>query len=401
MKKILSAILVLAFAIGMVTIAAEEKVNAKVSISAAGELVLAAEPVEVTDKDGDGSITLSDALACAHEEHYKGEGTGYATVSTQWGLGIESLWGIANGGSYGYYINNVSPFNLADPIKNGDHIYAYTYADLIGWTDSFTWLDAFEKETSVGSAVSFTVSNSSYDENWNSLTMHPEGASVYVNGEGSGIKTDENGAFSLTFDKAGEYIISVKSETAVLTPPVCKVTVRSFADIVGHWGANEIEKVIAAGLFSGTNNGFEPNLAMNRGMLVTVLWRHEGSPDMGGKTAFTDVPEAQWYAKAVKWASENGIVSGYGDTFRPMNAISRQELALILYNYAKFKGMDISASDSLAAFTDAASTASWALDSMKWAVGSGIIGGTGSKLDPAQSATRAQAAAVLIRFIGK
>jgi len=375
--------------------------NVLVSISAAGELVLAVKPVEVTDADGDGVLSISDALACAHEEYYTAEGVGYSTVTTEWGLGLETLWGIANGGSYGYYINNQSPLNLGDTVKNGDYIYAYAYADLTGWSDSFTWFDSFEKEAAAGEAVKFTTSNSSYDENWNPLTLHPAGASVYVDGADTGIKTDENGCFTLTFDKAGEYTVSLRSDSAVLTPPVCKVTVRSFADIVGHWGADEIEKAVAAGLFAGTNRGFEPGLQMNRAMLVTVLWRYEGKPEASGDNVFSDVPTGEWYSEAVKWAAENEIVMGYGDSFRPMAPISRQELILILYRYAGFKGMDVSASASLNSFTDAASTASWAQEAMAWAVAEKLISGSAGKLDPTGPAVRAQSAAILIRFIEK
>ena len=125
---------------------------------------------------------------------------------------------------------------------------------------------------------------------------------------------------------------------------------------------------------------------------------------MTGDSPFTDVengPGTAWYYDAVLWAQQNGIVSGYGDgTFHPGTNITREQLAVIFYNYAKYKGYDVSATSDLSGFSDAGDVSPWALDAMHWAVGSGIMGGYGDGiLGPQGTATRAQVAAMLHRFI--
>ena len=166
------------------------------------------------------------------------------------------------------------------------------------------------------------------------------------------------------------------------------------------WFAQSVYYALKNGLMNGVSDTkFAPNDPMTRAMLVTVLWRYEGSPEEG-KNVFTDVPDGQWYAKAVAWAAENGIVGGVGDgKFDPNGNITREQMAAILFRYANKKGIDVTARGDLSKFPDAGKVSDWAKDPIAWAVGAGIIGGSDGKLLPQGSATRAQVATILMRFI--
>ena len=133
---------------------------------------------------------------------------------------------------------------------------------------------------------------------------------------------------------------------------------------------------------------------------MTILYRLEGTPAVTGTTAFTDVAAGQYYADAVAWAAQNGIVSGTSaTTFSPDGVITREQMAAILYRYAQYKGYDVTAKADLSMFTDAAQVSTYATDAMAWANASGLISGTSATtLSPAGSATRAQVATILMRF---
>lgn len=168
------------------------------------------------------------------------------------------------------------------------------------------------------------------------------------------------------------------------------------------WYHEAIDFVIENGLFVGTSETtFEPNTAMSRAMLVTVLWRLEGNPVISSSSTFKDVASGAWYTNAVIWASANKIVAGYGNgLFGPNDNITREQMAAILNRYAEFKGYDVTATDNLTAFTDAGSVSDWALSSVKWAVAEGLITGmTTTSLEPRGNASRAQVATILMRFI--
>ena len=138
---------------------------------------------------------------------------------------------------------------------------------------------------------------------------------------------------------------------------------------------------------------------MTRAMLVTVLWRYEGEPE-AGKNTFSDVPNGQWYTNAVAWAAENGIVGGVGNNrFDPDGEITREQMATILFRYAEKKGIDTSKRGSLNIFSDEKQLSAYAKDAVQWAVAEQIINGSDGKLLPQGSATRAQVATILMRFI--
>jgi len=168
------------------------------------------------------------------------------------------------------------------------------------------------------------------------------------------------------------------------------------------WFYDAVKYVYINGLMNGTSaNTFEPNLETTRAMIVTILWRLEGQPEAVAASSFQDVTSGQYYAKAVAWGAENGVVKGYdADTFGPNDNITREQMVAILYRYASYKGYDVTSADDLAAFADATSVSDWALAGTKWAVAEGLINGvTATSLDPTGNATRAQVATILMRFI--
>ena len=168
----------------------------------------------------------------------------------------------------------------------------------------------------------------------------------------------------------------------------------------GSWYAEAVQYVYGTGLMSGTGSGlFSPNGATTRGMIVAILYRLEGSPNTGS-SSFSDVSSGKYYAQAVAWAAQNGIVSGYSAArFAPDAAITREQLAAILYRYAAYKGYDVSDLSSLTGYADNTLVAGYAKTPFAWAVQAGIISGTGAdRLSPSTGATRAQVAAMLMRF---
>ena len=172
-----------------------------------------------------------------------------------------------------------------------------------------------------------------------------------------------------------------------------------FTDVKsGDWFCPYVKYVYDNGLFSGTSaTTFEPNTAMTRGMFVTVLWAKEGKPQ-SGKAGFEDL-SADWYRTAVSWAAANGIVGGYSsDRFGPEDPITREQMASIMYSYARFKGYDVAENGDLSRFSDAGSVSSYAETAMRWAVSHNVISGTDQGLEPKSTATRAQVAAVMKAF---
>ena len=170
------------------------------------------------------------------------------------------------------------------------------------------------------------------------------------------------------------------------------------------WFYGDVMFVYENGLMLGTSKTlFSPHGTATRGMMATILWRMEGSPVPKGKNSFTDVEAEKWYADAITWTAENGIFAGYGkDKFGPDDPITREQLAAIFYRYADYKGYDLTVKGNLDKFKDADKITDYAKTAMQWAVGSGLVKGkSGNLLDPQGTATRAEIAAMLHRFIEK
>ena len=181
--------------------------------------------------------------------------------------------------------------------------------------------------------------------------------------------------------------------------------VNPFTDISEKdWFYGDVMFVYENGLMFGTSKTlFSPHETAMRGMMATILWRMEGSPVPKGKNSFTDVEAGKWYADAITWTAENGIFAGYGkDKFGPDDPITREQLAAIFYRYADYKGYDLTVKGDLDKFKDADKITDYAKTAMQWAVGSGLVKGkSGNLLDPQGTATRAEIAAMLHRFIEK
>lgn len=176
----------------------------------------------------------------------------------------------------------------------------------------------------------------------------------------------------------------------------------TFADVAPNsWYRESVDYAVRNGLMSGTSTSaatFEPDAATTRGMFVTILYRMEGSP-AAGESGFSDVGSGLWYSDAVAWAAANHIVVGHGNgTFGPNSALTREQMAMILYRYADYKGYDVSAQADLSGYTDAGSISSYALSAMRWANAKNLITGAAASLTPAGSATRAHTAAIIMRF---
>lgn len=215
--------------------------------------------------------------------------------------------------------------------------------------------------------------------------------------------TDEDGErLKLTENRDGTYSFTMPSGTA-------NVYVRfsgsglPFADVPsGSWYYDDVAYVYDTGLMTGlTATAFGPNLSTTRGMIVTILWRMENEPAAKHGCPFADVRRGSYYEQAIAWASENGIVTGFdASTFAPDRAITREQLAAILFRFAAYRGMDaVTLRENLSSFQDQAAISAYAVSALNWAVGEGLMQGTGDKLEPTGSATRAQVAAMLQRFI--
>lgn len=172
----------------------------------------------------------------------------------------------------------------------------------------------------------------------------------------------------------------------------------------GDWFYNDVVYVYEKGIMDGVDNRvFSPNTTLNRAMFVTMLYRVAGEPTVSKTADFSDVPGGTWFSDAVAWASSQGIVDGFDDDlFGPYNSLTREQLATILYRYAKWSGRSTYApTDALTGFADADKVSSYALDAMRWAVYTGLMQGSENGLEPQSSASRAQVAAIIHRFLDK
>lgn len=167
------------------------------------------------------------------------------------------------------------------------------------------------------------------------------------------------------------------------------------------WFNDAVEYVSDAGLMSGVGSGcFAPEGEVTRAMIVTVIYRMEGSPYVAGPSPFADVAAGSWYERAVAWAASQGIVSGYSETvFAPADPISREQMAAVFFRYADYRGFDVSELADISSFADAEEVHDWAFDALSWANAAGLINGVSENLlAPQGRSTRAQAAAILMRF---
>ena len=211
-------------------------------------------------------------------------------------------------------------------------------------------------------------------------------------GEAVAVTENADGTYTFTMPN-GQVTVTVTFEQAPLP----------FHDVTeGDWFYDAVRCAYETGLMDGVGDSlFAPNSQTTRAQLVTILYRLAGEPEPGGDSGFTDVEADTWYTDAVAWAAQNGIVNGVSDTeFAPGDDITREQLAVILYRYAAYQGYDVSQRADLSGFGDASSISGYAQEALSWAHAQGLVlGFEDGSLRPQGTASRAQIAAVLMRFL--
>ena len=221
---------------------------------------------------------------------------------------------------------------------------------------------------------------------------------------------DKDGKDVAVTEKDGKYVFTMPASAVTVTGTFKAETpapvALPFTDVKsGNWFYDAVKYAYAQGLMTGTSaTTFAPNGTMNRAMIVTVLYRLEKSPAVTGASKFTDVPAGQWYSDAVAWAAANKIVNGYDETtFGPMNAVTREQMAAILFRYEQVKGLEnVTLEENLNRFPDQNKISAYAIPALQWAVGQKIINGNADgTLDPTGTATRAQVAQIFTNLLNK
>lgn len=221
---------------------------------------------------------------------------------------------------------------------------------------------------------------------------------------------DKDGKDVAVTEKDGKYVFTMPGSAVTVTGSFKAETpapvALPFTDVKsGNWFYDAVKYAYEQGLMTGTSaTTFAPNGTMNRAMIVTVLYRLEKSPAVTGASKFTDVPAGQWYSDAVAWAAANKIVNGYDETtFGPMNAVTREQMAAILFRYEQVKGLEnVTLEENLNRFPDQNKISAYAIPALQWAVGQKIINGNADgTLDPTGTATRAQVAQIFTNLLNK
>ena len=350
------------------------------------------------------------------------------TITAHWSLDTYSITYNLDGGTASgnpdFYTVESSTITLNPPTRTG-----YTF---IGWSGT----DLSGSDNLTVTIPAGSIGNRSYIAHWSlntySITYDLDGGTAFGNPDSY---TVESAAITLNEPTKAGYVFTGWSGTDLVGEDNLTVTIPagSIGDrrYTAHWEFDptiiaalnptpnvdfldvsrvdwfyyDVRYVCENGLMNGTSrNRFSPYGTATRGMLVTILYRMENEPRCFGSAAFSDVKPGAYYEKAVVWASQNNIVSGYTDgTFRPDAPVTREQLASILYRYTLYRGQDVSAGEttSLTGYGDAQAVSSYALPAMRWACGTGILQGANGKLNPSGLATRAQLAAMLHRYLTK
>ena len=354
--------------------------------------------------------------------------TGDRSYTAHWSLNTYSITYDLDGGTASgnpdFYTVESSTITLNPPTRTG-----YTF---IGWSGT----DLSGSDNLTVTIPAGSIGNRSYIAHWSlniySITYDLDGGTALGNPD---FYTVESSAITLNEPTKAGYVFTGWSGTDLVGEDNLTVTIPagSIGDrrYTAHWEFDptiiaalnptpnvdfldvsrtdwfyyDVRYVCENGLMNGTSrNRFSPYGTATRGMLVTILYRMENEPRCFGSAAFSDVKPGAYYEKAVVWASQNNIVSGYTDgTFRPDAPVTREQLASILYRYTRYRGQDVSAAGttSLTGYGDAQAVSNYALPAMRWACGMGILQGANGKLNPNGLATRAQLAAMLHRYLTK
>lgn len=251
MKKILSFMLSLIMLTAVLSVSAfaADADSAEVLVTIAdgeGKLALALEKITVTDIDSDGKLTINDALYCAHEAKFEGgAAVGYASASSDWGLSLTKLWGVENGGSYGYYVNNALAMGLTDPVKDGDLINAFVYTDLTAWSDKYCYFDMATASVTAGDELTLTLKAIGYDDNFNTVELPVANATITLDGESTEYKTDADGKVTVKLDTTGAFIVSATDASERLVPPALSLTVTAAEADIPDTGDSQLICIIA------------------------------------------------------------------------------------------------------------------------------------------------------------
>ena len=271
---------------------------------------------------------------------------------------------------------------------------------------------SYELTTSVGDHGSLTVDRYATEGDEVTITVTPDEAyklddlSVTAGGKEVALTAGGDGTYTFTMPSADVKISATFAKDPDWTEPEEPATDVSdlFIDIAANaWYKDAVQYAYDSGLMTGVSaHEFAPEATTTRAMIVSMLARLEGV-ESAESAGFNDVAANDWYATAVNWAAASGITSGTGDgNFSPNTAITREQLAAILMNYAQYKGQDVSARATLDTYNDATAISSWANDVMSWAVAEGLLTGvTNDQLQPQGNATRAQVAVILERFLAE
>lgn len=218
--------------------------------------------------------------------------------------------------------------------------------------------------------------------------------------------TDANGDALRVLGSGNEYTFAMPDSqvsVAVVFAPEggAQPAPTTFPDVASSdWFAAAVDFVSANGLMTGSGGVFAPNSSLTRAMIAQILFNMDGAAAAGTTSAFPDVNTGDWYIGAVSWAASQNLMSGYSNgNFGPNDAITREQLAVVLYNFARAKGYDTSASGQIVGFADGHTVSDWAKEAVRWAVGTGLLTGkSGGRLDPSGIATRAEVAQILMIF---
>ena len=276
MKKFLAIILATMTVLNIFagSVFAEDTVEVLVTISdSSGILAVSQESINVTDFDNDEKFTIRDALYAVHEEKFSGGAqAGYADSEGSYGLQIDKLWGVANGGSYSYYLNDAIAYGILTEITDGDYLNAFIYTDLTGYSDKYSFFDKRTTTVKVGEEITLTLKYSGYDADYNPITVAVEGADITANGSKIEVKTDSDGKATFKFTDEGEYTVSAVSDTLTLVSPVCKVTVdnevESDSEGVGDSSSSE------GNSSSGGNSGGSSNVGKEAKVIIDEILKY-------------------------------------------------------------------------------------------------------------------------------
>lgn len=258
--------------------------------------------------------------------------------------------------------------------------------------------------TANGTNYTYTLQNDSGATSTLVTAVSGNGEPVSINGQA--LSTGGSATVAIPNSGKTDIVVGIGAKTYTLTILRNSGTgANPFTDVSEKdWFYGDVMFAYENGLMIGTGNAqFRPHGTATRGMMATILWRMAGSPAPKGNNSFTDVEAGTWYTDAITWTAENGIFLGYGNNkVGPNDSITREQLATIFFRYADYKGCDMTAEGELDKFRDAGKVSDYARAAMQWAVGSGLIQGKpDGVLDPQGTATRAEIAAMLHRFLEK